>query len=323
MALETTVHPVEIGTRTLSLHKVCGTDAASLQSILGSLTETSGMHLPGPLPSSIDSTHFATMKQRSAYWLAEKTDGVRFVYMACEFKSLSIGCIFDRTMTPYLAWMTEMPRPFVQGTVVDGEVVFDASADRWVFLVFDAVVVSGVPVKTFPFSRRLECFRMAMWCYAYDPLDPMEFRIKTFIKMSPTVLAEYQDHVTNEVQGKYAIDGHVFVPEDDPVVYGRHDAMFKLKTHHTVDFLVKNGKLCVYDDKNRRNKVVGEPGGQHKHLATEGKIVECELVGSQWHVLSVRQDKSRPNTKFVYDKTMLNMRENLQVADVVAVLFGE
>jgi hypothetical protein len=166
----------------------------------------------------------------------------------------------------------------------------------------------------------MEALKLTMWCYT--PAKDFTLKAKSFLKMSPTVLGEYQEHVSKNVEGRYNVDGYIFVPEDDPVVFGRHDAMFKLKTHHTVDFLVKNGKICVYDDKNKRNKAVGEAGGTKKALAIEGSIVECELVGSQWHVLGVRSDKSRPNTKFVFDKTMLNMKENLSIVDIVNAMYG-
>jgi hypothetical protein len=74
--METELVRVDIGTRQAPLYKVLGSDAEALKTILRTLSDNPTGSLPGPLPSSIDSSHFSVLKQRSAYWVAEKTDEI-------------------------------------------------------------------------------------------------------------------------------------------------------------------------------------------------------------------------------------------------------
>lgn len=311
-------YDVKIGERTVALNVIQGTDADCLRKVLGDLSG-SEKQLPGGLPISIDKSHLPDLAGKS-YWLAEKTDGMRFIFLAATYKNVFVNAIFDRSLVPYLVWMKKMPTQLAQGTVFDGELAYDAKDKRWVYLIFDAVVVAGVDVRCLPFSERLHALKQSFWCYELTPEDPVEFRIKDFLRVTKDVIPAFNAHAESQAE-RFCIDGIVFVPEHEGVVYGRHNTMFKLKQRHTVDFLVKNGKLVVYDDKKRRNRQIGPPGGSEKHLAVEGAIVEAELVGSVWHVIQRRTDKKTSNTLFVYEKTMLNMQENLQLTDVVNAIY--
>jgi hypothetical protein len=310
----------------VTLYRVLGDDARGLTSLLARLNN-GHQGYPGPNPVSIDREDYPKLRAQS-YHIAEKTDGVRFSFLCCEFNGAYVCCIFDRGMTPYLLPLKNMPKAMAQGTIFDGELAWDSMARRWMYLIFDAVVVAGVNVSRLKFTERLNAARLALETYTPTFADPAAIQIKRFLPLTPTCAAEYAAHV-EDVKKRHAVDGTVLMPECDHIVYGRHDNLFKLKTTHSIDFLVKNGKLCIYDENTKRNKTIGIPTGPRANLATEGVIVECVLDPSatlkpdKWIVQSVRTDKKRSNNKYTLEKTLLNMRERLQLADLIQGAFPQ
>ena len=275
---------------------------------------------PGPNPVSIERADYPKLRAQP-YHITEKTDGVRALMMIVDLDSIHLAVIFDRTLTPYLFPIHAMPRALYQGTVFDGELVYDALDSRWVFLCFDAINIAGVPVFHLPFSERLRHIATSLQFYTPSPSDPGMIRQKLFMPFVREIEPAYMAHV-DAMRQRYGVDGVIFQPELDRVIYGRHDNLMKLKTVHSVDFLIKNGKLNIYDETSKRNKVIGFPTGALTHLATEGAIVEC-VQGSDggWEVLHVRKDKHTSNNKFTMDKTMLNAREALTLRDVLQGAF--
>jgi hypothetical protein len=275
---------------------------------------------PGPNPVSIERADYPKFRSQP-YHITEKTDGVRALMMIADVQDVHHVVIFDRTLTPYHFPIKEMPRALYQGTVFDGELVYDKLDSRWVYLCFDAINVAGVPIFHLPFSERLQIISTSLRFYKDTPSsDPGIIRPKLFMPFVREIEPAFVAHV-DSMRQRYNVDGVIFQPELDRVIYGRHDNLMKLKTVHSVDFLVKNGKLNIFDETTRRNKVIGMPMGPRAHLATEGAIVECVLNDDQWHVLHVRDDKTTSNNKFTLDKTLLNIKERLTLRDVLQGAF--
>lgn len=276
---------------------------------------------PGPNPVSIERADFPKFRAQP-YHITEKTDGVRAMLCVTRWKDIDVACIFDRTFTPHLFPIVLMPRAMYQGTVFDGEIVFDAIEKRWTFLIFDAICAAGVPIFHLPFAQRLQAIATSLTHYAPTPShDIGTLRLKTFMPFVREVEPAFLAHV-DAAKMRYGVDGVIFMPERDRVIYGRHDNLMKLKQTHSIDFVVKNGRLNIYDETTRRNKPIGAATGSNAHLATEGAIVECVLDPASkktelWHVLGVRTDKTTSNNKFTFEKTMINVSEALTLREVL------
>lgn len=327
-------------TQDLLLDEILFEDAAALLDILAnhagvkrsnpnrSKGGTVGQYpFPGPNPVSIDRSDFPKFSAQP-YLVTEKTDGVRALMLLCDYRGVHLQVLFPRNLRPYLFAMQNVPRALYGGTVFDGELVWDRVDERFVYLMYDAIDVSGVPVFHLPFTKRLDAIRMGLSHYTPHDKDPGLLRVKTFIPFTADP-APLDAHI-KKVNARYATDGIIFMPEFDRVLYGRHDTLFKLKQHHTLDFLCKNGKLHIYDETTKRNRVVGVATGPNAHLATQNAIVECEwdAVSSgpgkydAWRVLMKRTDKTTSNNKYTYDKTLLNIRENLTYSDILKSVFS-
>ena len=275
---------------------------------------------PGPNPVSIERADYPKLRSQP-YHITEKTDGVRALMMVTDLDDVHLAIVFDRTLTPYLFPIREMPRALYQGTVFDGEIVYDKLDARWVYLCFDAINIAGVPVFHLPFSQRLKHIATSLQFYKDSPTDAGIIRPKMFLPCVKEITPAFTAHVET-MKTHYDVDGVIFQPERDRVMYGRHDNLLKLKTTHSVDFLVKNGKLNIFDETARRNKVIGLPGGPLKHLATEGSIVECvQAKDGSWDVVYVRTDKHTSNNKFTMEKTILNATEALTLHEVLQGAF--
>jgi hypothetical protein len=327
----------------IPLHRILGSDAVDALKVIGTL---SGIHelgaptsssrtrkrhgaFPGPNPVSIERADFHKLNEQP-YAVTEKTDGVRM--LMCMYRTpsmLDVCVVMDRATSTFLFPIQNTPKPLFQGTLLDGELVFDLLENVWTYLIFDAVCVCGVPVFQFPFSKRMHAVSTALKAYVPRPHHDAGILVpKKFLPLQKEMVAQMEFHVAN-VQKRYPTDGVIFMPEFDQVKYGRHDNLLKLKQKHSVDFIVKGGRLAVYDEAAKRNKVIGNATGPGASGIAEGDIVECLLDTEQctpdkpthWRVLLVRKDKQISNTKYTMEKTLLNMVENLTFASVVQSVF--
>lgn len=266
------------------------------------------VRFPGPNPVSLDSSRFDTLKK--PYYVCEKSDGTRYALVCCHLANTrNVVALVDRAMAAYLLPLAHVPRAMFQGSVLDGELVFNKLTKAWDFMVFDAVCISGVPVLDDSFKHRMEGVHRVLRVYKPSTTDAVHLKPKAFYRSFDDF-----ESVLPRLQEQYDIDGVILTPAVPGVVYGRHMDMFKVKfsNRHTVDFLVgaDGVTLCVFD------------AGSHAAVAAlakprvPGSIVECAFVDRQWTVVTVRTDKTTANDMFTYKKTLLNIRENLSVADV-------
>ena len=314
--IETAKETVVINGNSFPLHRLVRESAAE---IVKQMTEL-GMddhkfpRLPGPNPVSIERKDFEKLKTKR-YAIAEKTDGVRFVMMFTRLFGFKVCTIIDRSMAAYLVPLKAIPRVLFQGTIFDGELTVDRSG-RKCFILFDAVVVSGVTVSQLDLGSRLIAMRRSLKDFKMHPQDPVEIRMKTWSDLSDAKMAKTR---ISEAEKIYHTDGIVLVPKDDPVVYGRNFDFFKMKPQgtHTVDFIVMDnaGTIGVYDPRSKRDVAIGKVTGNYQ----AGIVVECEIVNNVWRVVGVRTDKTQSNDLLTYEKTLLNIRENVQVDELFSI----
>jgi hypothetical protein len=308
----------------LVLHVARGRDAGGLVQAMHDLVgdrDAPKPRFPGPNPVSLERASLAGLDP-AKYWVCEKTDGVRYALVATTYRGHRLLTLFDRTLTPYVVPLAAVPCAWFQGTVVDGELAFDKASKRHVFLAFDAVMVSGVPVFHLPLSRRLDALRTSMRDYAPHEADPFGIRIKTFFALARLDAFEA---ALDAVRARYDIDGLVLSPEAGDVVYGRHMGMYKFKPFggaaaHTVDFLVgaDGRQLLVFDAGRHVTVAVLVSGGQ---AAVPDTIVECAHVrGDEWRAVGTRQDKATANDAFTFRKTVLNIQEAIGLGDLRTVV---
>lgn len=270
---------------------------------------------PGPQPISIERHHFVHFSKQP-YLVCEKTDGSRHVLVCLMHGEKKIAAIINRSQEVHLMPMNFL-RTMYQGAIMDGELVKD-SEGRWRFMIYDCVMAEGLSLMSKNLTTRLE--GADTFCKGIMKLakDPVLIQLKTMWS-----LKEFKKLLKHEFP--YKTDGYVFTPVDEPVRTGTHETMFKWKPRdsNTVDFLFsKRGpaKWGLYVQE--RGKMIFESEldvGQELPGTVEGSIVECQYVHWEmprwWKPIGIRTDKTYPNNRRTFYRTMVNISENIQPSE--------
>jgi len=299
----------------LTLHRVLDPDYTALLQALSTLSGSRDIRkFPGSNPCSLERADFPKLKQQP-YFLAEKTNGIRFLLFCCIHKEFKVCVVVDRAMSMFLMPLQAVPTAMFEGSVIDCELAFNKVEKQWQLLIFDAYVVSGVPVFHTPFSHRMSAMQRAMLPYEYHVGDPVPLKVKNFLPTS--MIMAYKEHEA-KARRYFDVDGIILTPELSHAAIGRHTELFKLKTKHTIDFLVApNGTdLSVFDS----SKKTHIPVARSRRPRAPGSIVECARAeDGLWDVVCTRQDKSTANDALTFQRTLVNMEEGITYEELVTV----
>lgn len=246
---------------------------------------------PGPQPVSIERRHFRALKEQP-YVVCEKTDGVRH-FLVCDpdKKCALVNRAFQ---------VTQVGLNLARGTILDGELV-ECRDGRKLFVVHDAVLVRDENVTRMTLTERLEKARGVIKGLMYTPKSPFRVVVKTMTRL--------EDIDTMPTEFPYETDGLVFTPIEEPIRSGTHETMFKWKPRNriTIDFLVRGKSLYVQE----RGNLLEEAMLHVEHDYPDGTIIECTYEDLGWKPILVRTDKTYPNNRRTFFRTLVNLRENI------------
>lgn len=260
---------------------------------------------PGPQPVSIERRHFIEFKKRE-YLVCEKTDGTRHMLVSFEHEGRRSTFLVNRAFDCQPV-STMIPR----GTVLDGELVVPKAGTRPVFLVYDAVWTKGRDLRREPLDVRLEAARALLKTVPRSSKDPFEIKVKTMILLKDLASLPALDSFPWET------DGLVFTPVHEPIRMGTHETLFKWKPREriTIDFLVRRGNELYVQDRGQEYK---EAELHLRGSFPDGTILECGYGDLGWLPEKIRTDKTYPNNRRTYFRTLVNLRENIQFHEFLA-----
>ena len=282
-------------------------------------------YFPGPQPISIEHKHFPVLKG-AEYLVCEKTDGERYMMVALTYDGKR-KCVFVNRAFNMFEVPINLKKNAYDGTILDGELYEDT------LMVYDAVWVNGESVWNRNLNERLDAARSVMKSIIYMKSDQYRLKCKTFHQMRN--FGKFMDEYLPTVQQK--IDGLVFTPVNEPIRIGTHETMFKWKPQekNTVDFLMKRepsretpgfkpgapawrlyvqekGKL-FFESEIPFNRMDDEPWFE------DGAIVECKYITWEspmwWRPIKRRTDKTYPNNRRTFYRTIVNIKENIQMKE--------
>lgn len=271
---------------------------------------------PGCQPVSIEFKHFPILRAND-YVVCEKTDGVRHFLVFMTVGGRQISALVDRSFR-----VTPIPlnarKQAYDGTVLDGELY------EKTFLVYDAIMIEACPVSGWNFLQRLASIQKFIKTLVTMKFDPYKVRVKTFHAIND--FQSFMDDYLPTVQEK--VDGLVFTPVNCPVKMGTHEEMFKWKPKekNTVDFQLKwdanrnMWRLYVQE----KGQLVYETDSRENHpWFREDMIVECQYMTDDvpmwWKVVTVRTDKTYPNNRRTFYRTLVNIKEDIKMKDFLSV----
>lgn len=244
---------------------------------------------PGPQPVSIEKKHVPLLSKYS-YLVCEKTDGVRhFLVCFTDSQKRKICALVNRSFEFVLFPLT-VPRD----TILDGELLGGT------FIVHDAMWIQGEDVRQKKLTERLS--KVHQLVKSILPIQKLRVTCKNMIPYRDMKHLKLGEHN----------DGVIFTPVDEPVRMGTHRTLFKWKPREriTIDFLVKDGGFFLQHEGKmiKVQNFVGDGDG----------IYECSYDGDTWKPIMRRTDKSHPNNKRTFERTMINIQENIEFCDLLA-----
>ena len=265
----------------------------------------------------------------TGYVICEKSDGERCMLVCKTVKGHNMVLLVTRKLDVYVVSPIDMVTKLYEGTVLDGELVFDNQTGRRIFLFFDAVVVAGVHVGCdSSLQARLQSACDGLKEYTPKPHDMLQIRIKVFHPV--TDIKTFVEKHYDAACSRYDTDGVILTPTH--MAYGHpgtNPHLYKLKfgRSNTIDFIVR-GKdrrdLCVAQtigDK-RVESVVARLGASHYY--EDGDVVECRQdEHGAWQPERLRTDKTTPNDIVTYKRTLQCIRESLSLEDIQRVVDGQ
>lgn len=270
---------------------------------------------PGSQPVSIERKHFNILCSQP-YVVCEKTDGVRCMLLAFMFEGRKMCVCINRALDMFLCPLS-FRKPVYEGngTILEGELYNDVT-----LMIYDALTVCGQGVGHLKLLDRLKHIEDFMKMLTVLKYDHIRLQMKTFhlLKDFKTFKEDYLPTVTQE------IDGLIFTPVNTWVKTGTHETMFKWKPreHNTIDFQMKRvgttWKLYVQE----KGKLVFESllhGDQVPPWVEEDAIVECQYMFNDepmwWKPLKHRKDKTFPNSRRTFYRTLVNIREDIKMEE--------
>lgn len=281
-------------------------------------------YFPGPQPISIERKHFPILRNNE-YVVCEKTDGMRYMMVALTYEGVR-KCIFVNRSFEMFEVSISLRRPAYEGTILDGELYEDT------LMVYDALIINGKPIGHMNFNQRLDEIGKLLKTIIYVKTDKYRLKLKTFYPLIKfkKFMDEYLPTVTQNV------DGLVFTPVNEPVRIGTHETMFKWKPRNknTVDFYMKKDvsfvgpgqvgppvwKLYVQEKGRLFFESEFPVSKMNEPWFEDGAIVECMYITWEdgplwWKPLKRRRDKTYPNNRRTFYRTLVNINENIEMKE--------
>lgn len=269
---------------------------------------------PGCQPISIEYKHFDILRNND-YVVCEKTDGVRYMMVCFMYQNKKVSLFVNRAMELFVCPLN-FRKPVYEGTILEGELYEDT------FMVYDCLTDSGAPVGHKDFVQRLaHCEGITKKLMALKT-DAVKLRVKTFHLLCDydKFLNEYLPTVSQE------IDGLIFTPVHESVKIGTHETMFKWKPRekNTIDFKLKyqydQWRMFVQEKGELIFETIIPPNKEFDYsLLKDGAIVECAYITDEipmwWKPLKIREDKTHPNNRRTFYRTLVNIKEDIKITD--------
>jgi hypothetical protein len=287
---------------------------------------------PAPQPVSIEKKDFIKL-QKYKYFTGLKLDGVRFLlFFIKDRNNVNQSIIINRALNCYNINI-EADQNIFNGTLLDGEVLFNKETKQWDFMIHDSTILCGNKINKLSHSARLYDTKCCIESYiSYGDLSTLNIKVKDFYPFE-----KFNDFINDVYNKSMDNDGIIFMPENLPVISGTQYSMLKWKPEnkHTFDFLIKEidtgleahvfhlNEMTIFA-KIHANTASGEKFINNAKKVDGYKddcILECSFDNktNNFIPLLVRTDKTHPNSMRTIERTLFNINEGINIADFIDI----
>lgn len=220
---------------------------------------------PGAQPAELSRSEFERLRSEK-YWVAEKSDGVRGMLLSTEQGMYLVDRRFDFyaiNSQPrfFLPDARNTDRPQHQ-TLLDGEMTYNFHYNKYCFMVFDVIAISGESKMENALPKRLEVIRdevVLPFRKKYDsnlasapfiflgkeffPFERIAYILQriSYFPPDPAAGETFPRYVYQSEKRYNDNDGLIFTPENQPFKAVGLNGIFKWKWPNlqTVDFLLR------------------------------------------------------------------------------------
>lgn len=300
-------------------------------------------HVPVDNPVSLDRDGIRRL-QDDNYIVAYKADGTRYLLVLTLYQGRPLAALVDRAGKMFALHVQAQWSHFQRNSVFDGELCAVDDGHTQHYLVFNALIDQGVALMELPYPQRLQYVQNN---FPAHPLSTDERRAVTsfVVPLAPLLhfvckewdFARNMRALLRNVIPRYATDGFVLTPADQPVVSGRNPTMFKWKHDHPIDVRVRSERQLVLEVDDHGTPValaqvlpfitfVADAEWDalfsgwrlYDQLMTNGTgqfnhVVEMKCVpsprGFSLQYLRLRPDKEGPNNVQTVQRTLQSIRD--------------
>jgi hypothetical protein len=200
------------------------------------------------------------------------------------------------------------------------------SSGRPQYIVHDCVCIFSKDITREYFTDRYDAINTALslWSPTNSEFD---IHVKKFYMYN-----DISEEIVNSAD--HDIDGLIFTPVKLGVGTGTQHTLFKWKQKHTFDFKITDENneyvsyvfdkqiLKKYASVKKRNLKFSRLLKNNCPNFKSGDIVECifNVVDETFEPLFIRVDKSHPNSLYTIEKTLVNIKENIVLDELLSVV---
>jgi len=290
---------------------------------LMSITIKDGI-FPGSQPVTIEKKDLPVIKKKD-YVLCEKTDGERGILLIINIDNKPM-CFTMNRKNELLFLTFSFKKEVFEGSIFDGEIIKNKNGE-WNYIIHDCMCYNGRNYVNINHKLRYAAIiDFITKRYVNKETDCVNIKTKLFYPCC--TIKKTWEHVRNTTENE--IDGLIFTPIYEPIIFGRQNSLLKWKNVHTIDLLVKFYKdkvvLYYYKNGNKLFKSFSLDSENYiliKNYFTENKITKKDSIIEFKYSLKneiftpyrIRDDKDKPNGELTVLNTLKNIKEDILIED--------
>lgn len=288
-------------------------EASAKKLVLKTIADAYGIrreltHNPCAAPTSLLRSHLPQVQ--NGYVVAEKSDGVRYLFVFTRLKKLHFACLVDRALCMFQVEV-RAPTTLFEGSVFDCELVQGIKGPK--LLVFDLLHLRGASLRKQTFTRRYA--KMTQFVGEHK-LTCAQFPVlaKSFVPLTDIALIDVG------ALG-HESDGFILQPTDGQVVWGRDKHCFKWKYHPSID---------VWFDGESMTCLEGAMPADSEWVLTgtpEPGLWECEATVARHDKrivtlkpLRLRTDKKEANSRDTIEGVVREIEDSVQLWELAPAM---
>jgi hypothetical protein len=288
---------------------------------------------PAPQPISLERRDLIKLKEYE-YVVCAKTDGMRFIMIFYDESCYMVDRAFKIYKTE-IVYKKQNNNNNKLLAIFDGELVLNKK-NIWKFIIHDCINMDGEYIGDNIFIPRYLEVEKFLETYVLD-----ERCDKYNVKIIKKVFYDFKNlHILkkqlDDDELDHKSDGLIFTPKNKKIGKFTQYDLFKWKpiNLHTFDFKINKDEtgITAYVNKNGTHiPYAHTPKGSPEELYfseylsinckefTNNCIVECDydIINDNYKPLLVRTDKTHSNSYYTVNKTLVNIKENITMEELV------